>query len=345
MSEQLELDAPAAQLAALERSRAEAFDVARARVLNPNSENTKRAYGQAFTQWTAYCNALGLAWAPIDAVELVTYLEQLSKRLAPNSVRLHLSALVELDKASRVTPTNPNPQSLREHPVVERWERSWSRDHPRRPRRRAAALERSQLELLLAAAAERPKGAAPAAHALKYVRDRCLILMGVCGALRANDLVQLELADVEVRERGLRLQLESSKTDQRGEGEDVGLMPQSRLQLCPIEAFKVWRRARGDTPGPLFVGVSRAAELELGRPLSERHVSRIVAEYAARARLELGHISAHSMRATFATLAAQHRKSLAQVMEHGRWRSGDVAAGYMRQGALFDDNASSGLLD
>lgn len=346
MGDQLALGGDVAELAAaLERSRAEAFQVARARVLNPNSANTQRAYGNAFRQWTAYCDALGLAWAPIDVVELVTYLEHLSKRLAPNSVRQHLSALVELDKASRVTPTNPRPQSLREHPVLERWERSWSRDNPRRPRRRAAALDRSHLERLLAAAAEPPKGAAAAAHPLKYVRDRCLILMGVCGALRANDLVQLELGDVEVRERGLRLSLERSKTDQQGEGEDVGVMPQGSMHLCPIEAFLTWKKVRGAAPGPLFVGITRAAELELGQALSERHVSRIVATYAERAGLELGHISGHTMRRTFGTLAAQHKKSLAQIMKQGRWRSADVAAGYMDQGQLFDDNASSGLLD
>jgi integrase len=329
---------------ALERSRAEAFDVARARVLEPNSPNTQRAYKQAFGQWTAYCDALGMSWAPIDAAELVTYAEQLGRRLAPNSVRLHLSALCELDKASRVTPSTPSPQSLREHPIVQRWEKSWTREHPRRARKQAAALAQGELERLLAAAAEPLHRAARAAHAQRYVRDRCLILFGVCGAFRGSDLTELELGDIHVGERGLRVLLRRSKTDQQGEGADVGLMPQGRLSLCPVDAFLTWRKLRGDTPGPLFVAISRSAELELGRRMSERQITRLVAEYAQRAGLGL-QVSAHSLRATFATLAASRGKSLDRIMSHGRWASADVALGYMRQGQLFDDNASAGLLE
>lgn len=328
--------------ASLVRSRGEAFDVARARVLDPNSPNTQRAYKNAFKLWCAYCDALGLAWAPIEAPELVTYLEQLSARCAPNTVRQHLAALCALDVASRVTPIDPNPVSLRTHQVVQRWERSWSRDHPRAPRRRAAALDVSDLERLLRAAQEPVKGGAREGHLLRYVRDRCLILFGVCGALRGDDVCRLELGDVESTERGIRLTLRRSKTDQAGDGETVGLLPQSRIALCPVDAFAQWRRLRGHSPGPLFVAINRSAEL--GRALTERSVRRLIGEYAARAGLEL-QVSAHSMRATFATLASAKGKGLARIMEHGRWKSAEVAATYVRQGQLFADNASGGLLD
>lgn len=339
---QLSIDEQGA--AALTRSRGEAFAVARARVLDPNSPNTQRAYRNAYKLWCSYCDALGIAWAPIEAPELVTYLEQLSVRCAPNTVRQHLAALCALDIASRVTPANPSPVSLRSHQVIQRWELSWSRDHPRAPRRRAAALDVSDLERLLRAAGEPKKGAAREGHLLRYVRDRCLILFGVCGALRGDDICRLELGDVESTERGLRLRLRASKTDQAGDGDTVGLLPQSRIALCPVDAFSTWKRLRGPTPGPLFVAITRSAELELGRALTERSVRRLIGEYAARAGLDLA-VSAHSMRATFATLASAHGKSLARIMEHGRWKSAEVAASYVRQGQLFLDNASGGLLD
>lgn len=330
--------------AALTRSRLEAFDVARARVLDPHSPNTQRAYRTAFAQWCTYCDALQLAWAPIDPVELVTYLEALSRRLAPNSVRLHLSALVSLDQAARVSPATPNPQSLREHAVVKRWEQSWSRDNPRRARKQAAALDQSDLERLLSAAAEPGNNSARAAHLVRYTRDRCLILFGVCGAFRGSDLAQLGVGDVQVTERGLRVLLRRSKTDQQGEGETVGLMPQGRLQLCPVSAFGSWSKLRGTEPGPLFVGINRTAQLDLTQPLGERQMGRLLSEYAKRAGLTLN-VSAHSLRATFATLAASRGKSLDRIMRHGRWKSADVAVGYMRQGQLFDDNPSAGLLE
>lgn len=330
---------------ALARSRAEAAEIARARVLNPHAPNTQRAYRQAFARWTSYCDAHGMLWAPIEPGALCTYLEGLTRQgLAPNTVRLHFAALCELDMASRITPTDQHPRTLREHPAVQRWQESWSRDNPRAPRRRAAALEPSDLERLLAAAAEPRRHAARTAHLQRYVRDRCLILFGVCGALRGADLAELELADIESTDRGVRVRVRRSKTDQSGQGDVVGLMAQGRVLLCPVDAWRAWRTLRGDTPGPLFVGISRSAELELGRALSERQITRLVGEYAARAGLPHA-ISAHSLRATFATLATARGKSLARVMQHGRWRSAEIAATYVRQGELFADNASSGLLD
>lgn len=330
--------------ASLTRSRDEAFEVARARVLEPHAKSTQRAYRIAISRWTADCVARGIPWAPIDPVQLVGYLEELSKLRAPNTVRLHLSALCELDLSARFTPSAPNPASLRSHPVIARWQESWSRDHGTRPRKQAAALDVSQLELLIRAAQEPPKGAAAAAHVLQYARDRCLLLFGVCGALRGNDLTQIRLQDVEPTERGLRVLVPRSKADQSGVGEWVGLMPQGRTLLCPVDAWHRWRGLRGDTPGPVFVGTTRAGLLDTSAPLTERSIARLVTRYAKRAGIELC-VSSHSLRATFATLATQKGKRLERVMAHGRWRSAETAIGYMRQAELFDDNASGGLLD
>lgn len=343
MSEQLALHEQGA--AALTRSRDEAWLIARARVQDPNAKNTQRAYKQAYDRWCAYCDEHGMGWGPIEPAELVTYLEGLSRKgLAPNTVRLQLSALCELDKAYRVTPAQPNPPRLRDHPVIQRWYRSWSREHPTAPRRRAAALNASALELILTAAAEPKRNAARGAHLQQYVRDRCLILFGVCGALRGNDLTQVDLSDVEPTERGLRVRVRRGKTDQEGEGRWVGILPQGKLQLCPVDAFHTWRKLRGDAPGALFIGTRNTGALDFSAPLSERSISRLLSDYAKRAGLELG-VSAHSMRRTFATLAAAQKKSIEKIMRHGGWASADVALGYIEQANLFDDNASGGLLD
>lgn len=331
-------------LPALARSRAEAFQVARRRVLDPHSPNTRRAYAQAFAQWCTYADALGMPWAPIDPVELVTYLEQLSKRCAPNTVRLHLSALTSLDRASRVTPIDPNPTSIRAHVVIERWEQSWGRDNPRRSRWRAAPLGISDIERVLVAIAERPSNASAAAHVIQAARDRCLLLFGVCGAFRGDDLGALELGDVETTDRGLRVTLRRSKTDQQGDGHTRALLPQGRRHLCPVEAFAAWRRVRGELAGALFPPTRRAGELELSRGLSERQITRLVAQYAARAGLDAV-VSAHSLRATFATLASANRMPIDRIMAHAGWRSADVAVGYMRTAQLFDDNPTAGLLE
>jgi integrase len=330
--------------AALTRSRAEAFDVARERVRRPLAKNTNRTYDSARGQWCAYCDALGIPWAPVNATELVLYLEQLGQRRAPNTVRVHLAAIADLDKACRVCPADTKPTSIREHAVVARWYQSWARDHAEGPTRRAAALTGFGLEALLRAAAEPQKNGARAAHVPRYLRDRCLILFGASGAFRGAELGALQLAHVSSNERGIQVYVARSKTDQTGQGADVALMPQGKLALCPVAAFSAWRVARGDAPGPLFPAIDRAGGLVLGRGLSERQITRLVREYAQRAGLEL-QISAHSLRATLATLASQNGHGLERIMKHGRWKSAHVAAGYVRQGELFRDNVTGGLFD
>ncbi len=331
--------------AALTRSRQEAYDVARERVRRPNADNTNRVYATARAQWCAYCDALGMAWGPIDPSELVIYLEQLGARRSPNTVRLHLAALADVDKGCRTTAVEPRPPSIRTHPIVERWYQNWARSHPTAPKKRASALDVSALERLLQAAQEPQKGAAREGHLLRYVRDRCLILFGASGAFRASELGAIELGHVEPTERGLRVYLPRSKADQEGAGAHVGLMPQGKLALCPVDAYACWRRLRGEAPGALFVAIGRSSLLDIdGGGLSERQITRLVHDYAVRAGLQLN-ISAHSLRATLATLAAEKGKNLAQIMKHMRSRSASVAAGYVRQGELFRDNVSGGLFD
>lgn len=343
MAIELELQHPNAL--AFANARQAARDEARALVLNPEARNTKRTYDTVFRKWCAWADTHGLPWSPIDAVELVSYLQHLTRSgLAPNTVRTHLSALCSLDQSARISPDNPTPQSVREHIVVKRWEEGWSRTNPRRPRRKAAPFEPNALERLLRAIAERPRNAAPAAHVLQAVRDRCLLLFGVLGAFRASDLGELELEHVQPTERGLRVLLPRSKTDQSGEGTWRGIMPQARRLLCAVDAFMLWRHARGNRPGPLFPPVLRTGVLDLERALSERQITRLVTEYGRRAGLELHH-SSHSMRATFATQAAAKGKPLKRIMEHAAWRTADVALDYMHQAQLFDDNPTAGLLE
>ena len=330
--------------AALLRSRAEAMDVARERVRRPNATNTNRTYDSARGQWTAYCDALGVPWGPVDPIELLYYLEQLGARCKPSTVRLHLAAIADLDKCCRVCPDDPTPASIRTHEAVKRWYRNWAREHRNAPKKRAAALTPFGLEALLRAAAEPPKNAGRAAHMLRYLRDRSLILIGAEGAFRGAELGQMTLAHVRRTDSGLEIYVASSKTDQTGEGEWVGVMPQGKAALCVVAAYSAWMLVRGNEPGPLFPAIDRAGTLDLTSGLSERQITRLVSDYAKRAGIEL-QISAHSLRATLATLASGKGHGLDRIMKHGRWRSAHVAASYIRQGELFRDNVTGGLFD
>lgn len=315
---------------------------ARERVRNPSARATERAYYAAWRLWGDHCSARSWEPMPLTPARLVGYLELLGERLAPNTVRLHLAALSSLDQAWRLSHGEARPLSLRNHVVVQRWLRSWSREHPRAARRQAAALSPDDLERLLICAQERRGNVSPAAHIAQYARDRCLILLAVLGARRISEMVALELADLERGDRGIKLRIRRSKTDQQGRGLHVAIMPQARTIRCGVEALAQWLRVRGEADGPLFVSIARDGRLT-GQRLSVRQAQAVIDQRARAAGL-VG-VSSHSCRRTFATLAGERGKPLHKIMAQGDWASATTALGYIEQGDLFNDNPTLGLLE
>lgn len=316
-----------------------ATERAAARVLRPHADATEEAYAPAWRRWLEHCQRVGQFDHPVEPHQLVAYLEAMAEEYAPNTVRLHLAALCAWDAIGRTTEGGPPVDSLRRHPVVSRWLKSWSRDHPRAPQRQAPALSVSQVRAVLAAAAE-PR-ARSAHHTVRYPRDRCLVVWGILGGLRVSELVALELRDVMHTDRGLQLLVRRSKTDQHGETSTVALMPQGDPRMCPVEAWRQWRAVRGEQPGPVFLGIERTGAFSPG--LTTRQVQRRMAELGSMAGVEL--LTPHSLRATFATLATERGRSVISIANQGRWRSLDTLRGYVRQGNLYRDNPSAGLLD
>lgn len=323
----------------------QAAELAFARVLEPHATKTQEAYRRAWRAWASWCELSGARVLPIEPAELVKHLEGLSLAgQAPNSVRLALSALASLDRAARVTPADPSPASLRSAVIVQRWLKAWTRDgHPKAPRRQAAAFTARQLREVLQASNEGPaKNQARAAYVVRCARDKALLLLGVYSARRVSELCALELEHVTRTERGLSMRIAQSKTDQEGQGLDVGIMPAGELGVCPVEALNQWLRVRGERPGPLFVEVGRDGQLGENQ-LTTRSANRIIQGMAKRAGVEL--VSSHSMRATFITLAVRRRVPLPTIAKHSGHSSMQTLAGYARRASLFDDNPTAGLLD
>ena len=186
----------------------------------------------------------------------------------------------------------------------------------------------------------------PASDTPLGARDRALLLLGFAGALRRSELVGLALGDIEVvPQRGLRLLICRSKTDQRGAGQAIALWANPREPgLCPARALAAWlgfRQGGGDRTGgapdaalPVFVGLSKAGRLS-GLALSDKAVWRLVKQAARDAGLaDPEGYSGHSLRA-----------GLAAIMRQTRHRSAKVALGYLRPAELWRNNASQKVWD
>ena len=173
-------------------------------------------------------------------------------------------------------------------------------------------------------------------------RDRAVILLGFAGAFRRSELVGLDVEDLERVDQGIVVRIGSSKGDQEGEGMAKGI-PQSTPKWCPVEAVEEWKDIGGRTEGPLFVRMDRWGNTYDDR-LSDRAVARIVKKAAEGIGRDPDGFSAHSLRAGFATSAAEAGKPERAIMKQTGHRSLETVRGYIREGEIFRDNAAEGLL-
>jgi integrase len=198
--------------------------------------------------------------------------------------------------------------------------------------RRAAPLSLSDLAAVLEATGED----------VKAVRDRALILMGFAGAFRRSELVALDRGDLEFVRQGLVVYLRHSKTDQVYEGRKLGI-PYGSNTVCPVKALTDWLSLIPATSGPIFWRVDRHGNI-LDQRLAPEAVSLILKDRVADAGFNPSRYSGHSLRAGFATAAAQAGVAGWKIRRQTGHVSDAMLARYIRDGELFGDSAVGALL-
>ena len=180
-----------------------------------------------------------------------------------------------------------------------------------------------------------------AAHGLKGIRDRALLLLGFAGAFRRSELVALDVADLEETEDGFKIIIRRSKTDQEGYGATIAIVRGGAT--CPVKAVKAWLQGAGISDGPLFRPVAKGGRVG-ARRLTGKSVCDLVKTYAKRLGLKAADFGAHSLRAGFLTSAARRGASVFKMRDVSRHKSMDVLQAYVRDADLFRDHAGAGLL-
>ncbi len=182
----------------------------------------------------------------------------------------------------------------------------------------------------------------PIGDSLKDVRDRALLLLGFAGGFRRSELVGLDVADIEVVRQGIIITLRHSKTDQEGAGRKIGI-PHGRTQHCAVAAVTTWLERSKITQGPVFCPITRYGHLQPVR-LSGDAVSEIIRERLVAIGIDPNGYSGHSLRAGFATSAAQAGVSTLKIRAQTGHASDAMLSRYVRDGELFVGNAASVLL-
>jgi len=172
---------------------------------------------------------------------------------------------------------------------------------------------------------------------LDGLRDTALLLLGFAGAFRRSELVSLDVDDVAFSDEGMMLRIKRSKTDQEGQGRVVAI-PRVRGRCCPTRKLEEWLKVSAITAGPIFRRFNRYGQLQTSR-LSAQSVALIVKHRAEALGLDPEQLSGHSLRAGFATNAANKGASADRIRVHTGHKSDAMVQCYIRNSKLFIDSA------
>jgi integrase len=284
------------------------------------AEATRKAYRSDWRQFSGWCAEHGLAELPAAPATVGLYLAAHEMTLSVATLTRRLSSIAVAHRMAG------HPMDIK-HPAIRdvmrglRRAKGVAQDH-------AEALTVPLLRRLLATCGDR----------LIDVRDRALLLVGFGAALRRSELVGLNHADVDIVPEGLRVTIRRSMGDQESEGQTLAV-GRTGSAICPAAAYAAWLAASGITEGAVFRGITRHGRI--GARLSTDAVSEIVQRRAAVAGLDAQTFSGHSMRAGFATSAAQAGIGERLIMRQTRHRSAATVRRYIRDGELFARNLTA----
>lgn len=290
------------------------------------AESTRRAYATSWRFFREWCEDHGYPPLPASPQAVAHYLAHLAGRYATSTIGRTLAAIAFVHEGHGIEPGDV-PTRRKEVRVV--WEgiRRTFRERPRE----AAPLLVDDLRDVCRTLGDHPRD----------VRDRAMLLIGFAGALRVSELCGLDVGDLTEVPDGLLVAIRWSKTDQTGEGDEVGVSFGSDPRTCPVRAWRAWLDVSGIEDGPAWRAVvGRDGRIADGR-LTTRSASRMVKARVAQAGLDASKFSSHSMRAGLATSAAIARVPVHSIQRQTRHASLAMLLKYVRIAEAFDENAAS----
>ena len=288
---------------------------------------TLRAYKADWTHFSEWCAAHGFVPVPAAPATVGAYLASLAVSHAPTTIRRRLSALGKMHRFNDL-PWNPAHRDI-QGPL-----QGVLRTHGR-PVRKAAALTLKMLRQILLTCDQSARGR----------RDRALLLFGFVGALRRSELVALRVEDVAVVAGGLRLRIRRGKTDQAGQGAEIGLPRGRYVETCPVRAFEAWQAVAKRKAGPLFRNISTGDGIG-ETALHPDAMRRILAHRVAMAGLTVegfDRLSAHALRVGFITEAYDKGVRDEDIMRHTRHRDLRTMRGYVQRAGLVNESPAGQL--
>jgi site-specific recombinase XerD len=288
------------------------------------ADSTLKIYRRDWRHFTGWCAAHGQTPLPATAETVALYITDQARRLKVSTLNGRLAAIAQAHRISGYeSPTTSAP--------VQAVMRGIRRTKGMAQTQKTPTVT-ATIRSMLGALKDTPIGR----------RDRALLLLGYAGALRRSELVVLTMEDVEETSEGLIVTLRRSKTDQESIGRVVGIPYGSDPGTCPVRSLRAWLKTAQITEGPLFRPINRHGHIAAA-PLLPKAVALIIKRTAESAGLDPGRYAGHSLRAGFATQAAQGGASERSIMEQTGHHSVLQVREYIRHGTVFMENAATRL--
>lgn len=296
------------------------------------AENTVRAYQSDWRTWQAWCDLHGHSPLPAHPDTVSAYLADKAGTVKVSTLRRHLATI---SKAHQVAGF-PNPcRETAVRDTVSGLRRTYGTMPDEAPGLLADHLGQT-LDTL---------GTDPLS-----VRDGALLLVGWCAGLRRSELCALTWGDLTPDPDGLVLTLRRSKTDQQGEGRQVGLARNNNPARCPVVALDRWRSVVESLtePGtdltglPVFVTITRWGKMRT-KPLTGQSVALVIKNRTGQAGLPVQY-RGHSLRKGLVQSAHLAGVSDSAVMATTGHHSVTMLRRYQGQAGLVSRSASRGLL-
>jgi integrase len=328
-------------------------DTATGYARDAKSKNTQRSYASDLRDFASFCRTHGLETAGGNALPAT-----------PQTVALYLTHLASAPSVPR-HPRNPQSELVRASVAT--------------INRRMVAIAQAHKKALYAnpvadphvreivqgikrslGTAQRKKTALTADHlpnvlltmdttTIKGKRDKAILLLTFFCAARRSEIAALNIRDLRFEKSGLVVTIRRSKTDQTGEGREIGVPLVAHQGLCAVRAVQAWLDViPGSLPNePLFrtfglTGKGKVAPLT-DRRIDPADVGLLVKRVTKQAGI-VGDFGAHSLRAGFITSAASTpgvtEQSIQAVSGH---RSVLILRGYVRRANVFQDAPASAM--
>ncbi len=288
------------------------------------ANNTLRAYKSDFKDFGAFCAKHGLSSLPSEPKIVSIYLTHLSKNSKISTIRRRLVSISMVHKLK-------GHYLDTKHPIIT--------ENLLGIKRVKGSIQEGKKPILInhlksiVDVIDEQK-----CEEIKKLRDRSIILIGFGGGFRRTELISINYEDIEFVPEGLKIIIRRSKTDQFGEGMLKGLPYFSNEIYCPVTSLKKWLESSKIKSGPIFRRFSKGSILTEKR-LTDQSVVLLMKEYLKKAGIENKNFAGHSLRAGFATVAAESGADERSIMAMTGHKTTQMVRRYIREANIFKNNA------